>query len=321
MVATVIEEKICQILVILCGLPSSGKSTFARGLKEALNHLSSNFRRGVEIIDIDIIRDNLFGSEFFPENERYVRKKAVNICETKIKNKKSVIIDDINYYSSMRHEFVSIAMKFQIPYFLIYINTPKAVCKEWNIKRGTPISKELIDNIYKKFEIPGKKYAWDRPYLTFNLSEIKLEKAISEFIEKIKNFKMDSNKAYDQNISNHVGNLNYGSQRLKYKYSDFEKIEYITRRFVSLYSKILLRINLSNIDSLNIELEFPKLNESYQFNEKDLKELSIILQKIKSDLKLLNLLRRSFIKKLKSENYKFSTINKLLNRFFQYLKN
>ncbi|MHA1487012.1 MAG: AAA family ATPase, partial [Promethearchaeota archaeon] len=90
-----------NFLIILVGLPASGKTTFAYKLKEKLE---SDFQNNVKIIDPDIIRDKAFPNRFDFKNEPKIREKNIKSVRKHLIEGHIVISDDLNYYSSMRHD-------------------------------------------------------------------------------------------------------------------------------------------------------------------------------------------------------------------------
>ncbi len=175
-----------NFLVILTGLPASGKSTFATILKRQI--LKAFPDTPSYIIDIDDIREEIMPNTFIPGEEYKVRKKFLDLIKVLLNKGSIVIADDLNYYSSMRHELKTIASDLNLPYFLVYISTPLEKCLDWNQKRINPIPPEVIKIIHKKFDY-FEKYAWDSPHLTLNLAGIieNLEKEGEKFTEYIKN--------------------------------------------------------------------------------------------------------------------------------------
>ncbi|MFW9864373.1 MAG: AAA family ATPase, partial [Candidatus Thorarchaeota archaeon] len=93
-----------RFLLALCGIPSSGKTTLARAIKD---HLMKEIK--VEIVSTDRWRDEEFYSDFKPEKERRVRREALEKTRRLVQDGMSVIHDDTNYYASMRHELFAIA--------------------------------------------------------------------------------------------------------------------------------------------------------------------------------------------------------------------
>ncbi|MHA1821463.1 MAG: AAA family ATPase [Promethearchaeota archaeon] len=195
-----LAEKLSKgFLIILTGLPASGKSLFSQKLLAYLEPVIDEvFKKKdenecvlkkplVHIIDIDEVRVCLFGPKFNPEFENDTRKSAIERVEKFINLNDIVIVDDINYYTSMRHEFVEIAQNNNVPYYIIYLETPYEVCIEWDKNRANPIGEVEIDNIAYKFDLPGKKYAWDKPFFVLDPSDpkINMDDEIQKLTQKI----------------------------------------------------------------------------------------------------------------------------------------
>ena len=173
-----------NFLICLAGLPASGKSTFAQKLKVELRNTFQN--KEIKIVDPDIIRKSLIkGEEFDHTKEQIVREKNLLEIRNLLKNGFIVISDDLNYYSSMRHDLRAIAKDLNLLFFVVYISTPLDICIQWNEKRGKPIPNEVIYKINCKFDY-FVKYDWDTPDLIFDLSKPKnIDKKITKFLLKI----------------------------------------------------------------------------------------------------------------------------------------
>ncbi|MBN1802775.1 MAG: AAA family ATPase [Candidatus Lokiarchaeota archaeon] len=159
-----------NFLVILSGLPASGKSTIALNLRLAFE--GAFLDREVKIVDIDKIRTQITGNHFDPEKEKVVREESLNKVFSLLKNGNIVISDDLNYYSSMRHDLKAIVDKLNLPAFTIHVATTLETCLEWNEKRDYKIPSDLITSISEKFDA-FDKYAWDDPLATIDPSKIK----------------------------------------------------------------------------------------------------------------------------------------------------
>ena len=205
-----------NFLIILVGLPASGKTTFAFKLKEKLE---SDFQNKVEIIDPDIIRDEAFPTSFDFKNEPQIREKNIQSVRMHLKKGYIVINDDLNYYSSMRHDLKLIADSLNIKFYIIHISTPLKLCIKRNKERGKSIPNKVIKNIYNKFD-NFDKYKWDTPFETFDITQTKDE---IQFI-KILSDKIALNLQEQKEIK----------EPLQYKHSTSirEELDLITRKFV-----------------------------------------------------------------------------------------
>ncbi len=174
------------LLVILVGLPSSGKSTLAQALKAYLPSCSSSTCPDIQIIDPDVFRgekqDQL---PFRSEDEPQIKEQVLRVLAQSLGAGQVTIIDDLNYYQSMRHDLLQIALNANVPYLIVFVNTPLEVCKVWNKQRGSKIPEDVISKIALKFDY-FERYAWDRPDFTINPSSPTFSK--SEFLQQLCGF-------------------------------------------------------------------------------------------------------------------------------------
>lgn len=205
-----------NFLIILVGLPASGKTTFAFELKKELEELFKKFI--VKVVDPDKIRDLISPDEFEYNKEQIVRKRNLDAIKKALEEDFIVISDDLNYYISMRHDLKKIADDLGLQSFVIYISTPLKTCLKWNKNRGTTIPNEVLININKKLD-SFNRYSWDFPIATYNLYQVR------DLSESIKNA---------CNLIN--SRLNIGIEKAEYKKQpsnkNNEKLDKITREIV-----------------------------------------------------------------------------------------
>ncbi len=232
-----------QFLLILAGLPAAGKSTFASFIKKALKSAAPNFK--VEIIDPDSIRKEISSLPFNYEYEHLVKTNNINLIKEALSQGYIVISDDLNYYTSMRHDLKEIADEYSIPFFIVYISTPIETCLKWNNERGTPIPNEIIHRINEKFD-PFDNYNWDKPLISFDFSVNKIHEALLSIINQIELELRDLNMGM---ISTHKKVTTKGPK---------EKLDTITRRIVG---KFLNDLNSQNLKSKVLNLRKIYLKE------------------------------------------------------------
>jgi tRNA uridine 5-carbamoylmethylation protein Kti12 len=213
----------------------------------------------VIIIDPDRIRNNLFPELFNYKKEKIVRKKNLKEVQKALKKGLIVISDDLNYYTSMRHDLKRIADNYKLSFYIIHISTPLEQCIIWNKKRGEPIPNELIQNIDKKFD-PFHSYAWDKPYISLNLLEItNLDEKIRKLLELIEQDK----KLRAEEV------IKTNSQRIKNRAN--QKLDQITRKIVALYLKDLSDKRLIT-KILSLRKEFIKNNMDKHMRNSEIKK-------------------------------------------------
>jgi len=173
-----------QFLLVLCGIPASGKTTLAMQLHEL-----SSVNEMVQLISTDRWRDDEYYADFRPEREMEVRKKALDAVKASLRKGESVIHDDTNYYSSMRHELYSLAIEMQCKFGVVFITTPLDVALKWNTNRDVIIPSVVITRIDERLDIPGKKYSWDYPIYQVDLSSVNVVDAVKGILSALDKLK------------------------------------------------------------------------------------------------------------------------------------
>ena len=242
-------------LICLVGFPASGKSAFAHKLKETIERKSDE--HGVTIIDPDIIRESITRGKFDHEKEKIVRKKNLKAIRKALLDDDIVISDDLNYYSSMRHELMEIAKTLKRGFFIIHIATPLAICLRWNEERGKKVPNEVINDVASKFD-DFNRYKWDTPLDIVDLSNIpnlseKLEDIVSTIWIGVNKAAIDVKK-----------DLEF----IKHSNPNNERLEKITRKYVGkLLKNPKYRQNKEKILDLRRQFVMENLNQSFSKTE------------------------------------------------------
>ncbi len=107
------------MLILICGLPATGKSTVARRLAKALD---------AELLRTDIIRKDLIKDPKYSEEEKEQVYGAVFlIADYLIKADVNVVIDGTFYHNSLRNKAREIAKKRGKRFFLIETRCPEDI--------------------------------------------------------------------------------------------------------------------------------------------------------------------------------------------------
>jgi predicted kinase len=133
------------MLIILCGIPGSGKTTYAKDYMERNSntvHLSS-----------DAIRKELYGDGNIQGNPADVfslmQKRAVEA----LNNGHNVLYDATNVTRKDRAGIIGVCPKFtKIECHIVW--APIEVCIERDSKRERTVGKEVIDRMLKRFQAP-----------------------------------------------------------------------------------------------------------------------------------------------------------------------
>ncbi|MFW9787044.1 MAG: AAA family ATPase [Candidatus Thorarchaeota archaeon] len=170
-----------QFILALCGLPASGKSALADAIKKTLDF-------NVEIVRTDDWRNDEYYTDWVPEKEKPVREAALKSVEKLIAQGKSVIHDDTNYYTSMRHELFKLALKNKCGFTIIHVTTAVTTALQWNRERvETKIPDSVIEDISERFDNPGRRYLWDNSDFEVDMEMQTLSEVVPEIIEILEN--------------------------------------------------------------------------------------------------------------------------------------
>ena len=131
-----------NVLIVMCGLPASGKSTYTNWLVES----------GVFCaVCPDSIRGELYGDENIQGDGKQVFAIAHARLKDLGKGKNNVVFDATNTNKKHRKEFV----KEMRPYFdviiLKWFSTPIDICLKRNAERERQVPEEVIHRMNQNF--------------------------------------------------------------------------------------------------------------------------------------------------------------------------
>lgn len=141
-----------NVLIVMSGLPASGKSTYSEWLAE-----SGVFKR----VCPDLIRKELYGDENIQGDGKRVFEIAherIQVCGTFGDN---VVFDATNIDRKTRIKLVE-EMR---PYFDIiickYFSTPLYICKIRNEQRERQVPYEVLESMERRFRTPTLDEGFD----------------------------------------------------------------------------------------------------------------------------------------------------------------
>jgi predicted kinase len=129
-------------LAIMCGLPKSGKSTYARGLQEA----------GWVRVCPDDVRRALHGRGHYPPAESLVWANAELTVRALLLSGHSVVVDATNTARRRRAPWLGIARDHEVSIEAFVLGTPAAECHERNSASDDPVPAEVIDRMNEQWE-------------------------------------------------------------------------------------------------------------------------------------------------------------------------
>lgn len=142
-------------LVVLSGVPGSGKSYFSAKLKEVK-------KAHVYIVSSDALRNDILGNQQDLSADRLMWKMYYKLAYVYSIDPEAIVVLDATHSTSFyRIE----ATKHIKPMFndveLVSFNLPKDLVRKQNINREFPVPEDVLEVLLEKFEAPDAK---DREY-------------------------------------------------------------------------------------------------------------------------------------------------------------
>ena len=138
-------------LVVLSGVPGSGKSYFCKTIKKL--RPSHTY-----IVSSDELRAMICGSQNDLSQEDLVWSLFYKLADVWSNDKEGVVVLDATHISpSLRVDKTQdVAKKFDRVYLLMW-NTPRDMVNNQNLQREFPLAPEVMDLFFDNFELPTKK--------------------------------------------------------------------------------------------------------------------------------------------------------------------
>lgn len=150
---------ILPTVYMLCGLPASGKSTYAKEIAKNDN---------TEIFSSDAIRKELYGSEEDQQNPQKVFQILHKRVKTALQNGNSAVYDATNLVSKRRKAFLDELKKIPCKKVCILFMQPKQELLDRDSGRDRHVGEHVIDRMLKQFEPPMYSEGWDEIHIIWS---------------------------------------------------------------------------------------------------------------------------------------------------------
>ncbi len=142
-------------VVLVCGLPGSGKSHFASASFAATDRLRVN-RKELRRLLFEMTH---FGSkwsekEFASSDEFLVSHVERKIMEHFLQNHKKLLVDNTSMSRESRKHYLLIARQMGRSIGVIFLDTPITKCLERNRSREDAMPERVISNLAAEKELP-----------------------------------------------------------------------------------------------------------------------------------------------------------------------
>jgi protein phosphatase len=135
-------------IIVLSGIPGSGKSTFAKKYFKEEQILSSDYFRKV-LGGVFNIKNNLVPNQNVSNK---VFDLIENLLEERAKHGYLTVIDATNLEWSYIKQWKKIADKYKRNFFIFIFDVDVETALEWNKKRKEKVPEEIIKDFYNKYQ-------------------------------------------------------------------------------------------------------------------------------------------------------------------------
>jgi predicted kinase len=142
-------------IIVLRGLPASGKSTWAK------DYISRNPK--TSRVNKDDLRAMLHNSQWSQENEELVLDIRDSIIISTLNHNYDVIVDDTNFAAKHVTTIQELAGDWNAEFEVKDFDVPLDVCLERNRKRDSSVPDKVIIDMYEKYVLPKKEKVVQTP--------------------------------------------------------------------------------------------------------------------------------------------------------------
>ncbi|KAF8924934.1 chromatin associated protein KTI12 [Dissophora ornata] len=159
-------------LVILSGLPSSGKTRRAQELKQFFETrlasqsndestaASKDYR--IHIVNDESLNLNKHVSYNTAADEKKARGALMSAVERLLSKDDIVIVDSLNYIKGFRYQLYCVARAIGTPHCVVFCGCLPDLARQWNAASGA-YPEKIFEELAVRFEEPDARTKWDSP--------------------------------------------------------------------------------------------------------------------------------------------------------------
>jgi protein KTI12 len=233
-------------LIIICGIPCSGKTKRANELKRIMETYApsekdnneagkSSKKSSVESTEeppkqqkkevkllkekrvVHLLNDDSFGLDRIKTystiaEEKKARSMLMSSVERLLNKDTVVIADAMNYIKGFRYQLYCVAKSLRTPHCIVHAAVPIQKAREWhnNRKKEEKYDPDMFENLITRFEEPDSRNRWDSPLFTL-LPEDNIEDFAQNIVDAL-----ILRKAPPPNLSTVSVRINKGKNKYYY---------------------------------------------------------------------------------------------------------
>ncbi|KAJ3388274.1 kti12, chromatin associated [Lobulomyces angularis] len=161
-------------LIIICGLPSSGKTTRANEIKTFLetnlkNLENSSMKKEVIVVDDKFLQFHSKSIYSNQSDEKKLRGALLSATERYAAKDQILILDSNNYIKGFRYQLYCICKELNTSCCVVYCAIQTELAKQYNNQKQNPeeqYDEITFNELVERFEEPDQKFRWDKPLFT-----------------------------------------------------------------------------------------------------------------------------------------------------------
>ncbi|GFU15701.1 protein KTI12 homolog [Nephila pilipes] len=149
-------------LVILCGIPCSGKSIKAKQLYDFFISTKKCVLIKDDNVPSGFVRNKVYLDS---QKEKELRSSLKSEVERHLSKDTTVILDAGNYIKGYRYELYCVSKGCKTTHCVIHCDILPADCWIFNEKRNSSeqYNRDVFDALVQRFESPDSRNRWDSP--------------------------------------------------------------------------------------------------------------------------------------------------------------
>lgn len=156
--------------VLMCGFPSSGKSSRVEKLKQFLTEEKQATVNVITDQDFEIDKNAVYADS---QKEKILRGNLKATAQRNTNKDTVTILDSGNYIKGFRYELYCATKSAQTPQCVIFCDVTPEQASKYNEGRpeGERYTQEILDALIMRFEPPVATNRWDSPLVTVHADD------------------------------------------------------------------------------------------------------------------------------------------------------